>query len=35
MEETTLATDKGTPLPLFVQILRVCLHGIHPTEDTS
>ena len=35
MEETTLATNKGTPLPLFVQILRVCLHGIHPTEDTS
>ena len=32
---TTPATEKGTPLPLFVQILRLCLHGIHPTEDTS
>ena len=35
VEVTTPATEKGTPLPLFVQILRLCLHGIHPTEDTS
>src|SRR3990170_8595603 len=34
-EDTTLATGSGTPLPLFVQILCVCLHGIYPIEDTS
>ena len=26
---------KEENLPLFMQILRVCLHGIHPIEDTS
>ena len=35
VEVTTPATKKGTPFPLFMQILCLCLHGIHPTEDTS
>ncbi len=35
VEVTTPVTEEGTPPSLFMQILHLCLHGIHPTEDTS
>ena len=35
MEDTTPTTENGTPLPLFVQILRLYSHRIHPTKETS
>ena len=34
-EDTALPAERGTPLPLFVQILRLRSHRIHPTKETS
>ena len=34
-EDTTLPAERGTPLPLFVQTLRLYSHRIHPTKETS
>ena len=30
-----MPAERGNPPPLFVQILRLCSHRIHPTKETS
>ena len=34
-EYIALPVERGTPLPLFVQVLHLCSHRIHPMKETS